>query len=223
MDNTPHSPFQVQAPSASRLFKSVLAAIVIAALVLVIVVLPAEYAIDPTGIGSKLGLTQMRQGGGQAGGNGIELKDTLGGNENVGKGDVKVPDAGEPLPLPNPAVYQGAKVAPKSETVTITIPVGGETEVKAVLGANKVVLYSWKTDKDPVYVDFHGHSPDWTNKQAFVRYLEAKDGITEDHGSLVAPFAGEHGWYWLNIGDVPVTITLQVSGYYDAIKNYGAL
>lgn len=219
MDNTPNSPFQAQAPSASRLLKSVLAALVVAALVLVIVVLPAEYAIDPTGIGSKLGLTQMSQAGGQA----IELKDTLGGNENVGQGDVKVPDPGEPLPLPNPAVFQGAKVAPKSETVTLTIPVGGETEVKAVLGANKVVLYSWKTDKDPVYVDFHGHSPDWTNKQAFVRYLEAKDGITEDHGSLVAPFAGEHGWYWLNIGDVPVTITLQVSGYYDEIKNYGAL
>lgn len=218
MDNTPDSPFQVQAPSASRLLKSVVAALVIAAVVLVIVVLPAEYAIDPTGIGSKLGLTQMRQGG-----NAIELTDTLGGNENVGKGDVKVPDAGEPLPLPNPAVFQGAKVAPKNETVTITIPVGGETEVKAVLGANKVVLYSWKTDKGPVYVDFHGHSPDWTNKQAFVRYLEAKDGIAEDHGSLVAPFAGEHGWYWLNIGDEPVTITLQLSGYYDEIKNYGAL
>lgn len=219
MDNTPNSPFQVQAPSASRLLKAVLAALVVAALVLVIVVLPAEYAIDPTGIGSKLGLTQMSQAGGQA----IDLKDTLGGNETVGQGDVKVPDAGEPLPLPNPAVFQGAKVAPKSETVTLTIPVGGQTEVKAVLGANKVVLYSWKTDKDPVYVDFHGHSPEWTNKQAFVRYLEAKDGITEDHGSLVAPFAGEHGWYWLNIGDVPVTITLQVSGYYDEIKNYGAL
>jgi len=219
MDNTPNSPFQVQAPSASRLLKAVLAALVVAALVLVIVVLPAEYAIDPTGIGSKLGLTQMSQAGGQA----IELKDTLGGNETVGQGDVKVPDAGEPLPLPNPAVFQGAKAAPKSETVTITIPVGGQTEVKAVLGTNKVVLYSWKTDKDPVYVDFHGHSPEWTNKQAFVRYLEAKDGITEDHGSLVAPFAGEHGWYWLNIGDVPVTITLQVSGYYDEIKNYGAL
>jgi hypothetical protein len=215
--DTPNSPFQAQVPSASRLVKSVLAALVIAALVLVIVVLPAEYAIDPTGLGSRLGLTQMSQAGSDA----IEIKDTLGGNENVGQ--VQVADVGEPLPLPNPAVFQGAKVAPKSETLTITLPVGGETEVKAVLGTNKVVLYSWKVDKGLVYVDFHGHSPDWTNKQAFVRYLEAKDGIAEDSGSLVAPFAGEHGWYWVNIGDDPVTITLQVSGYYDEMKNYGAL
>jgi len=27
----------------------------------------------------------------------------------------------------------------------------------------------------------------------------------------------------VNIGDEPVTITLQLSGYYDEIKNYGAL
>jgi hypothetical protein len=215
--DTPNSPFQVQAPSASRLVKAVLIALAAAAVVLVVIVLPAEYSIDPTGIGSRLGLTQMHQGTAQA----IQIKDALGGNENVGK--VQVADVGEPLPLPNPAVFQGAKVAAKSETVTIKLPAGGETEVKAVLGTNKVILYSWKTDKGLVYVDFHGHSPDWTNKQAFVRYLEAKDGIAEDSGSLVAPFSGEHGWYWVNIGDEPVTITLQLSGYYDEIKNYGAL
>lgn len=216
MNQTPQSPFQAQAPSAARLLKSVVAALLIAAVVLVVAVLPAEYGIDPTGLGKRLGLTQIHQGGET-----IQLKDTLGGNQDVGK--VQVSDPGEPLPLPNPAVYQGAATPPKSETLTIHIPVGGETEVKAVLATNKVLLYSWKTDKGPVYVDFHGHSPDWTNKQAFVRYLESKDGIPADSGSLVAPFAGEHGWYWLNIGDEPVTITLQVSGYYDAIKNYGAL
>jgi len=56
-----------------------------------------------------------------------------------------------------------------------------------VLGTNKVILYSWKTDKGLVYVDFHGHSPDWTNKQAFVRYLEAKDGIAQDSARWSRP------------------------------------
>ena len=37
----------------------------------------------------------------------------------------------------------------------------------------------------------------------------------------VAPFAGEHGWYWLNIHDGPVTITLTVTGFYDDIVDYG--
>jgi hypothetical protein len=72
-----------------------------------------------------------------------------------------------------------------------------------------------------VYVDYHAHSPDWENKQAFVRYQEAKDGIAGANGSLVAPFTGEHGWYWVNLEDHVVVITLNVSGFYDKIVNYG--
>jgi hypothetical protein len=215
MSATPVSPYQVNPPSSGRLLSSVLIAITLAAVVLVIAVLPAEYGIDPTGIGARLGLAQMSQNSGAA----IVIADNLGGNENIEK--AQIPDVGEPLPLPNPAVHQGHDAAPKSETVSITLPAFGETEVKTVLAANQVVVYSWKTDKGLVYVDYHGHSPDWENKQAFVRYQEAKDGIDAANGSLVAPFAGEHGWYWVNLNDYPVVITLNVSGYYDAIKNYG--
>jgi hypothetical protein len=45
----------------------------------------------------------------------------------------------------------------------------------------------------------------------------------EGYGSLVAPFSGEHGWYWVNVSDQPVTITLFLKGYYSEIKNYGLL
>jgi hypothetical protein len=214
MSETPQSPYQTNPPTSRRLLISVVAAIALAAVALFVVVLPAEYGIDPTGIGSRLGLTQMSGQAGQA----ITLTDTLAGNENIDK--AQAPDVGDPLPLPNPAVHQGHDAAPKSETITVTLPANGETEVKAVLKTNQVVLYSWQSDKGLVYVDFHGHSPDWEDKQAFVRYQEAQDGTTAAHGSLVAPFDGEHGWYWLNLSDQPVTITLQVSGYYDRLVNY---
>lgn len=215
MSEIPVSPYQANPPSGSRLLLSVLAAVVLAGVVLVVAVLPAEYGIDPIGIGAHLGLTQMNQKASAP----ITLTDNLGGNENIEK--AQIPDVGEPLPLPNPAVYQGHAEAPKTETVTITLPAFGETEVKTALAANQVVLYSWKTDKGLVYVDYHGHSPDWEDKSAFVRYQEVKDGLASANGSLVAPFAGEHGWYWVNINDYPVVITLTVSGYYDKIVNYG--
>ena len=154
--------------------------------------------------------------------NEIKLVDALGGNEKIS--DASAPaDPGQPMPLPNPAVFQGAKQAARTDTVTITLPSKGKTEVKAVMTVNKVIVYTWKADKGVAYVDFHGHSPDWTNKKAFVRYLEAKEGVAADSGSLVAPFSGEHGWYWENRQDHPVTITLTVTGYHDAIKKYGAL
>lgn len=210
------SPFQANPPSGRKLLLSVIAAMALAGLLLLIVVLPAEYGIDPTGAGRVLGLTQMNEPAA-----GIQLSDNLAGNENIAT--VQIPEVGEPLPLPNPAVHQLQESAPKSETITVTLPVNGETEIKTVLQANKVVLYSWKTDGGLVYVDYHGHSPEWTNKEAFVRYQEAQEGSIGASGSLVAPFAGEHGWYWLNLSDQPVVITLTVTGYYDEIKNYGSL
>jgi hypothetical protein len=124
----------------------------------------------------------------------------------------------QPIPLPNAAVFQAARQPARSDTLTITLPAGGKTEVMAVMAVNKVIVYTWKVDKGEVYVDFHGHSPDWANKKAFVRYLEAKDEIAADSGSLVAPFAGEHGWYWVNKQDRPVTITLTVTGFHEAIR-----
>jgi hypothetical protein len=217
MSNDPISPFQVNPPSARRLWMSVLSAVVLAALVLLVVVLTAEYGVDPTGAGQRLGLTQLAAPRAAD----IQLSDNLGGNEGIAAASATVPDAGKPLPLPNPAVSQLHATGPKSETVRITLPEYAQTEVKAVLAANQVIAYAWKVDKGLVYVDFHGHSPDWANQEAFVRYQEVKDGTAGASGSLVAPFAGEHGWYWLNLSEHPVVITLDISGYYQQIKNYG--
>ncbi len=58
----------------------------------------------------------------------------------------------------------------------------------------------------------HGHDPG-AGQDFFVRYREDQEGTTEATGSLVAPFDGEHGWYWLNLHDGPVTITLTVTGF----------
>jgi len=47
------------APSRSALLKSTLLALSVAGVLLVTCVLPAEYGVDPTGVGGMLGLTQM--------------------------------------------------------------------------------------------------------------------------------------------------------------------
>ena len=31
----------------------------------------------------------------------------------------------------------------------------------------------------------------------------------------------EHGWFWLNISEQPVTVTLSLNGYYDKLIDYG--
>jgi hypothetical protein len=48
-----------EGPSLASLRRASVIAVVIAVVLVVIAVLPAEYGVDPTGIGRRIGLTQM--------------------------------------------------------------------------------------------------------------------------------------------------------------------
>ena len=211
----PSSPYEAQPPSARRLLKSVLIAIAGAAVLLVFIVLPAEYGIVPTGMGRQLGLTVLSDQSTRT----IQIHDVIGGNERYR--DVKVRNPRDPTPLPNPAVHQDEAKPPPARTITVTLQPDQETEVKLRLTESKAVVYSWGVDRGQVYVDFHGHDPS-LGDQTWVRYKE-QDAAKGNNGSLVAPFTGEHGWFWQNYNEFPVVITLTVSGYFEDIVDYGLL
>ena len=202
-----------QPASNRRLVVSVLVAAAAGVALLVTVVLPAEYGVDPLGIGGLLGLDAMNAQPTRT----IEITDVIGGNEQVA--EVEIPDFGDPVPLPNPAVHQDEAAPSTSRTMQIPIGPEQETEIKAVLSEGKVILYSWEVDRGDIYSDFHGHNPEF-GPDFWVRYEEHQEGSGND-GSLVAPFAGEHGWYWLNYNEYPVVVTLTVDGYFDEIIDYG--
>jgi len=209
-------PDQVPPVGAKKLLWSIVGAVAVAAVVLVGAVLPAEYGIDPTGIGGVLGLDTMRSTPGKT----FEVVDVVGGNETYR--DVEIPDFGDPVPLPNPAVHQDEMdTPPHSQTLTVELDVDEETEIKALMSAGKMFLYSWRVDRGQIYSDFHGHDPE-AGDEYWVRYKEQQEGMG-NNGSLVAPFSGEHGWYWQNYNAFPVVITLTITGYYDDIIDYGIL
>jgi len=200
----------------SRAFRGLLVAALAALAILITVVLPAERGYDPTGIGKALGLMKMAE---QRTAAAATIEDVTGGNENLvaAEGATSM----DPLPLRNPAVHQSETTEPRTETIKVTLGFDEKTEIKAQLGKAKAILYSWSVEGGQVYVDFHGHDPA-KGDAYWVRYKEA-DGVTGDNGSLVAPFPGEHGWFWLNVSETPVTITLTVTGYQDKLINYGLL
>lgn len=187
----------------------------VAVAILFVFVLPAEFGVDPTGIGTRLGLTQMSAPSAPT--RTLEVTDVLAGNEGIRL--VEIPDFGEPVPLPNPSIHQDQESPAKTETREITIPAEGETEIKTVLQKSKVMTYTWRTDRGTIYTDFHGHDPEAGN-EFWVRYREDQEGSSGHSGSLVAPFGGEHGWYWLNYNEFPVTVTLTISGFYDDVIDY---
>ncbi len=202
-----------QPASSKRLLVGSLVAIVVAALLLVTVVLPAQYGVDPTGLGRVMGLTALSTSGTRS----FEVTDIIGGNEVIRT--VEVADAGEPTPLPNPAVFQQGEGPARTETLEVPIGPFEETEVKVVMTGGKMILFSWEVDQGDIYSDYHGHDPE-LGSEFWVRYREQMEG-SGGEGSLVAPFGGEHGWYWVNYNEYPVVVTLQVTGYFDGLVDYG--
>lgn len=209
------SPSDFKPPSGKRIAQSAAAACIVAVIVLITVILPAEYGVDPTGIGRVTGFLEL----GQEPTRTLEIVDVTGGNETVF--EAEIPDFGEPVPLPNPSIYQNADESARTETFQITIEAERETELKTVLETGKVILFTWQVDRGTVYSDFHGHDPE-VSPDYWVRYREHQEG-SGDNGSLVAPFAGEHGWYWLNYNEYPVTVTLTVTGYFEEVIDYSSL
>lgn len=207
-------PAGLEPPSGKRIAVSALIAAAVAALVLVTAILPAEYGVDPTGIGRALGFAQLGEPART-----IEITDFVGGNETVR--ELEIPDFGEPVPLPNPAIHQDEDAPARTATFEVTIPAEQETEIKTLLRGGKVIEYTWQVDRGTIYSDFHGHNPEF-GSDFWVRYREHQEG-SGGSGSLVAPFDGEHGWYWLNYNDHPVTVTLEVTGFFDDTIDYGIL
>jgi len=209
---------EIASGSSRKIWKGLAIALVVAIVLLFTVVLPAERGYDPTGIGRLLGLDAMHPAKASPTIDEV-IEDVTGGNDNIAAAEGGA--FSEPTPLPNPAIHQSQSTAPRTDRFDVTLPVDGKTEIKAQMKKAKVVVYEWSVDGGKVYVDFHGHDPAKGDK-FWVRYEEG-DGVTGGKGSLVAPFDGEHGWYWLNVSDQPVTIHLTVTGYQDGMKDYGLI
>ena len=177
--------------SKMSLIKSTAVAAVAAIAVLLFAVLPAEYNIDLTGIGKLLGLTSLAETTGEF--------------------------ASTPLSADGLATAHAHPHAAQNRTLDIVLKPYDEVEYKALLPQGEPMLYSWSTSQGDVYYDFHGEpSEPEKYEEGFFEDYEQGDAASA-HGSFIAPFAGHHGWYWLNYNDFDVTITLQASGYYEDI------
>jgi hypothetical protein len=181
-----HRTMNAQPPQASRrrLLVSTLVAALAAAAILVAFVLPAEYAIDPLGIGRLVGLDAL-------------------GTSKASKPITEVMHA-------HPRKYY-------SGNITIDVSGREELEYKATLAAGEPMLYSWRVQGGPVYFEFHGEPTEGKWPAGFYRSYEIQQRASESHGSFIAPFTGQHGWYWRNLSDEPAIITLQASGYYSRL------
>lgn len=211
-------PTQNELPTSRQLLRSTMIAVVVAAALLVTVVMPADYAIDPTGVGRMLGLTQMG-----------EIKKTLAAEVAA---DAAVPPAVAPVaqapapaqPAPQQQVAPAAVAEPaaepqpalKSDEVTVTLKPGEAREIKLEMLDKATVSYEWTTNGIPVNHDTHGEPYNGPSGY-FHSYSKGKQ-VKGDKGEFTAIFDGTHGWFWRNRSNRDVTITLKTKGEYLSVK-----
>jgi len=178
-----------KAPSGRTLLKATLIALVAAGIVLVIAVLPAEYGIDPTGAGRRLGLMDLF---------------AAGGGEQAAPGPATVtPGLAGPV---FPQIYEY-----RVDTREFTIEPGTGMEFKYELDKGATMLYSWKASG---FVDYDFHTePEGKPSSASDSF--DKGVAAQKRGAYTAPYNGIHGWYWENTSNRPVMVTLNTAGFYE--------
>lgn len=197
-------------PSSRALLRSTAVAALVAGLILVCVVLPAEYAIDPTGVGGVLGLTRMG-----------EIKMELA--EEAAAAEAAEALAAQSDGLSAPAVDgrgvaspdSATAVAPAvaSDTIRVELAPGQGREIKLAMKEGAEVRFEWTVDGGVVNSDTHADRP------GLSYHGYAKGQSQEgDSGVLTAAFDGMHGWFWRNRSQAPVVVTLRTEGDYQEVK-----
>lgn len=246
------------------LIRSTLIAAVAAGAILVLFWLPAEYGIDPTGVGALTGLTEMG-----------EIKQQLSAEaeadaqaavasavapaiptaalvpeevlQRLDRIDAQLAalatvigapvGTAEPAPAPEPApqpapvaevpvavtpdpvgvavaeATEAASAAPEwRDEVSYTLAPGEGIEVKLVMEEGQVARFAWTANGGVVNYDTHADGGGQS-----ISYEQGR-AVPEQAGELVAAFTGNHGWFWRNRTDAPVTLTLRTAGQYAEMR-----
>jgi hypothetical protein len=167
-------------------------AAVVAIVLLIVAVLPAEYGIDPTGAGRALGLTALAEAG-----------------QAAAPASGAAPAASTP---PAEAIREL-----QTDTYEVELRPFEGVEYKYRLAEGDVLVYSWQATA-PVEFEFHGE-PDGAPADYFDSYIKG-DAEAGGHGDFAAPTSGVHGWYWKNNTVERVTVALSSAGFYPAATEY---
>ena len=246
--------------TSGGLLRATVGSALAAGAILVFAWLPAEYGIDPTGVGGMLGLTEMGEIKQQLYAE-AEAEDAtiaaqaavptavpepldpaltarldaietqiaaiaaIVGAVPVAPQPAAAPDA-PPLPaaptaaqtaeapLEPVAPVEPAEPAPPTwrDEVSYTLAPAEGIEVKLTMEEGTIAAFEWTANGAVLNYDTHG---DGSGQR--ISYEQGR-GVPGQEGELVAAFTGNHGWFWRNRTDAPVTVTLRARGDYAEMK-----
>jgi hypothetical protein len=113
-----------------------------------------------------------------------------------------------PTPQENPVAAGSAW----RDEVSYELPPGEGIEIKLVMQEGEAARFEWTANGAILNHDTHG---DGSGQK--ISYEKGRE-VADQTGELVAAFTGNHGWYWRNRTDAPVTLTLRTAGDYKEMK-----
>lgn len=180
--------------------RSTFVALVIATTLLFTVVLPAEYGVDPTGVGRVLGLTEMGR-----------IKMQL---EREAATTASVETAASPT-ASTVAVQSTQPSGVWRDSMTVSLAPTQGIELKLTMTKGQRAIYEWQATSPDVTYNMHGEPPNAPKGSAH----SYDKGVSQSGaGELMAAFDGVHGWFWRNRSDSTITITLKTRGEYLSLK-----
>lgn len=202
-------PTRAELPSSRQLLKSTIIAIIAALVILVTIVLPSEYAIDPTGVGKMLNLSEMG-----------EIKQQLHAEaeadrqmelEKSGTDDQSSSLLDGFFGLIVGAAHAQTTDAKWTDEYSYTLAVGEGIELKLVMEEGAEAEFQWVAEGGVLNYDLHGDGSGQNISYEKGRAVPVHEGV------LKAAFTGNHGWFWRNRDKQDVTVKLQVRGAYSEI------
>jgi hypothetical protein len=185
--------------NSAKLVRSTFIAAAVAATLLVTAVLPAEYGIDPTGVGQVLGLTQM----------------------GVIKRELAKAEAAADSALAAAAATGGGvqpadtSAAMHRDSMLIVMRPTQRLEVKLAMRKDQRASFSWRSDSGAVYYNLHGEGPTAPGDSA---HSYGRGTLRAAEGDIVALFDGMHGWFLYNTSGKEVRVTLKAWGQFQELK-----
>ena len=197
-------------PTSKQLIRSTIIAAATAGAILVAVILPSEYGVDPTGAGKLLGLTEMG-----------EIKMQLAEEAAAdAAADAAASQEAAALAVARAAAGGAQQAAPaqpgvagRNDTTRVTLAPNEGAEVKLTAAKGARIAFDWSVEGGHVNFDTHADG----QGISYHGYGKGRESIGEQ-GELVAAFDGKHGWFWRNRSGAPVTITLRTRGEYSEVK-----
>ena len=122
------------------------------------------------------------------------------------------PEAAAAEPAVEAAVAEATSASEWRDEVSYTLTPGEGIEVKLVMQAGQTARFEWTANG--AIVNFETHGDGGGEK---VTYETGRE-VPDQTGELTAAFTGNHGWFWRNRTDEPVTVTLRTAGDYAEMR-----